>query len=130
MIRYTSVEGPEAAIYIRGTLELVDGHAHIQFPDHFSSLAVPSSITATLTPRSALSKGLAVVDTGPNGIEVMELSGGTGNYSFDYLVHAVRKGFEDYQVYVPKDQVNGVSHESTPLPLVTTEEIKAIEGKK
>ena len=119
MIKYTSVEGPEAAIYIRGTAELESGKATIEFPDHFSSMAVPSSITVTLTPRSSVSRGLAAVGVGADGIKVAELAEGSGNYPFDYVAHAVRKGYEDYQVYVAKDPKTGTA--SMLSPAVTNE---------
>ncbi len=64
----------------------------------------PSSITVTLTPRSAISMGLAAVDVTADGIGVAELAGGTNTYSFDYVAYAVRKGFENYQVYLSKEE--------------------------
>ncbi len=99
MIKYSSIEGPEAAIYARGTATLVNGSVSISFSDHFAAMAVPASITVSLTPRSAASKGLAAVEVTATGIKVTELAQGTGNYAFDYVVYAVRKGFENYQVY-------------------------------
>ena len=104
MIHYTSLEGPEAAIYVRGTATLAFGKAYIEFSEHFAAMAVPSSITVTLTPRSAVSMGLAAVDVTADGIGVAELAGGTNSYSFDYVAYAVRKGFENYQVYMSKDE--------------------------
>ena len=47
-IKYTSLEGPEAAIYFRGTTTLASGITYVQFPDHFAAMAVPSSITVTV----------------------------------------------------------------------------------
>ena len=105
MIKYTSLEGPEAAIYVRGTANLVSGQGQIEFPDHFSVMAVPSSITVSLTPRSASSMGLAAVSVSSQGIDVAELGGGTNSYSFDYVAYAVRKGFEDFEVYLTQEQV-------------------------
>jgi hypothetical protein len=103
-IRYTSIEGPEAAMYVRGKANLVNGRAIIKLPEHFSALAVASSITVTLTPRSFNSKGLATGKISSNAIEVGELFNGTGSYEFDYVVYAVRKGYEDYKVYLdPND---------------------------
>lgn len=115
MIQYTSLEGPEAAIYTRGTAELESGQASIEFPDHFSVMAAPSSITVTLTPRSAASRGLAAVEVTTEGIEVAELAGGSGSYPFDYVAHAVRKGYEDYEVYVAKDPETGIAAHLTPI---------------
>ena len=97
-IWYCSVEGPEAAAYSRGTAQLVNGEAEIQFSDHFSLVINPSDITVTLTPLDATSTGLAVVEKSETGFKVKELHAGTGSYSFDWEAKAVRKGHEDYQV--------------------------------
>jgi hypothetical protein len=93
-IHYTSIEGPEAAIYVRGRASLVNGRARVKFPEHFSALAVASSITLSLTPRSFDSKGLAAAHVTGQDMEVGELAGGTGSYEFDYVVFATRTGFE------------------------------------
>jgi hypothetical protein len=100
MIRYASLEGPEAALYVRGKARLENGQAQVTFPEHFALLAAPESITVSLTPRSRASKGLAAESVSPTGLSVAELHGGTGVYEFDYFVCAVRKGHENFEVYV------------------------------
>ncbi len=100
-IWYCCPEGPEAAIYVRGTAQLTNGHALIELPDHFRNLASEAGMTIQLTPGSPASKGLAFTRKGLDGIEVRELGGGTGNYEFDWRVEAVRKGWEDYKVIRP-----------------------------
>ncbi len=97
-IWYASVEGPEAAAYIRGTAQLVDGQAEITFPDHFLAVAVEEGMTVQVTPLSADSNGLAVTSKSLDGVVVQELGGGKGNYEFDWEVKCVRQGHEDYQV--------------------------------
>lgn len=97
-IVYASLEGPEAAAYIRGTAQLVNGRATITFPDHFKAVATLPGMTVQLTPNSADSLGLAVVSKSLDGVEVRELMQGTGSYGFDYLVTAVRQGYENYEV--------------------------------
>jgi hypothetical protein len=52
-IQYTSVQGPEAAIYTRGTAELIAGQAFIEFPDHFAAMAAEGTITVSVTPMAA-----------------------------------------------------------------------------
>lgn len=99
LIRYTSIEGPEAAIYCRGQVELVGGRASIAFPEHFSGMAAPGTVTVSLTPRSLNSKGLAALDVSPAGMTVGELAGGNGTYIVDYVAYAVRIGHEDFEVY-------------------------------
>lgn len=97
-IWYASLEGPEAAAYIRGTARLIDGRAQVSLPEHFEAVASEDGITVQLTPLSADSKGLAVVEKEPGRIVVVELAAGRGDYEFDYTITAVRKGYEDYKV--------------------------------
>ncbi|MGE0001098.1 MAG: hypothetical protein AB7F50_07340 [Fimbriimonadaceae bacterium] len=102
-IVYACVEGPEAAMYTRGTGRLVNGRARVELPGHFSSLAATGGVTVTLTPGSASSRGLAWEDKSSFGFDVVELSGGRGNYEFDWEVKAVRRGYEDYEAVRPWD---------------------------
>ena len=97
-IWYASLEGPEAAAYVRGTATLVDGKAVIEFPKHFELMIDENSLTISTSPWSADSKGLAVVKRSVEGFEVQELLKGEGNYKFDWEAKAVRKGFEDFKV--------------------------------
>ncbi len=100
-IWYASIEGPEAAVYLRGTSSLKDGKTEISFPEHFSSIVSEGSITVILTPLSGESKGLAVINKSAQQFKVIELFDGKGNYEFDWEVKAVRKGFEDFQPVRP-----------------------------
>jgi hypothetical protein len=104
-IVYACIEGPEAAVYLRGTAHLTDGGATISLPDHFVGVAVPESMTTQLTPLSAASLGLAVVGKHVSSIDVRELHGGAGNYDFDWEVKCVRKGYETYQVIRPQNEM-------------------------
>lgn len=54
-----------------------------------------------VTPLSAESKGLAVVEKSLEGFVLRELFRGTGTYDFNYMVMAVRKGYENYRVIRP-----------------------------
>lgn len=112
-IWYASLEGPEAAAYERGTASLRDGEAFIPFSDHFHLVINPSTMTVHLTPQSAESFGLAVVEKSARGFRVKELMKGTGNYTFDWEVKGVRKGFEDYRPIRPAAEGN-LYH--APLP--------------
>ena len=98
-IRYTCIEGPEAAMYVRGTVKLVNGKASVELPEHFRLLAGNKNVTVIVTPLSANSEGLAVIKKSKDGIEIVELKRGTGNYEVDYEVKAVRSTYEDnYEV--------------------------------
>lgn len=101
-IVYGCIEGPEAGAYIRGRAALKNGAARVELPDHFLLVVNPESLTVQLTPRSALSKGLAVVESGPAGFTVQELLEGKGSYEFDYFVCGTRVGYEHYQPVVSK----------------------------
>jgi hypothetical protein len=57
-IWYGCIEGPELAMYVRGTARLVNGRARIELPDHFRKLADEQGMTVQLTPLSIDSKGL------------------------------------------------------------------------
>jgi len=97
-IRYACIEGPEAAAYERGTARLENGEAFIPFSDHFSIVINPATMTVNLTPMSANTLGLAVIEKTAAGIRVKELMDGKGNFQFDWEVKAVRKGYEDFKV--------------------------------
>jgi hypothetical protein len=101
-IVYGSIEGPEAAAYTRGRATLQDGKARVEFPEHFILVINPDTLTIVLTPRSAASKGLAIVESGSTGFAVEELFNGTGSYQFDYFASGVRRGYEGYQPIVTK----------------------------
>ena len=95
-IMYISLEGPEAAIFHRGAVRLVNGRATIQLPEHFVALANPDTITVQLTPGSLDSEGLAFRSIRDGRIEVGELHHGKGSYDVHFVVHAVRRGYEDH----------------------------------
>ena len=96
-IWYACIEGPEAAAYLRGTATLQNGEATVPFTDDFIQVINTSRMTVIVTPLSATSKGIAVIEKGKNSFKVKELAQGQGNYDFDWEVKAVRKGFENYQ---------------------------------
>jgi hypothetical protein len=99
---YAAPVGGEAATYDRGTAQLVNGEATIVCPESFRWIADDQSMTVTITPLSAESEGIAVIEKSAGGFKVKELRGGTGNYAFDYLVMCKRKGQENFQVVQPK----------------------------
>lgn len=105
-IVYASLEGPEAAAYVRGNATLDQGKVYIAFPDHFIHVCGPESLTVQLTPRSKDSKGLAVTSIDPGGFWVEELGQGQGNYAFYWEAKGVRNGYENYQVIQPKSRLN------------------------
>jgi len=102
-IVYAAIEGPEAASYLRGTSQLENGEVFVSFPDHFQHIVNSETMTVMLTPLSAASKGMAVIEKTESGFRVKELGAGTGNYSFDWEVKGVRKGYESFRPVRSRD---------------------------
>jgi hypothetical protein len=109
---YACVEGPEAAMYCRGTGRLEVGRAHIDLPRHFAAMAAEKGLTVQITPLSADCMGIAVTRKSTDSFEVTELFKGQNTCDFDWEVKAVRKGYEDYQVVRPAGLLN-------PKPIVS-----------
>jgi hypothetical protein len=112
-IVYACVEGPEAAAYVRGTARLSDGNGVISLPEHFVAVVGLAGMTVHVTPLSADSLGLAVVEKRNDRIMVKELHRGSGNYDFDWEVKGVRKNHEGYQALRPRGEISPspVKHE-------------------
>lgn len=112
-ILYASLEGPEAAAYERGTASLVNGEVFVAYSDHYKWVANTTLATVLLTPLSADTYGLAVIEKLENGFKVKELKQGKGNFSFDWEVKAVRKGYENYQVIRSNDSLQPAINEQS-----------------
>lgn len=103
-IVYSSLEGPEAAIYCRGKVQLIEGRADIELPEDFIALAQPGSFTVQLTPGSLDSKGLAFESLGKRNIRIGELAGGAGSYEVHYTVYALRAGYADQKTVLTEEE--------------------------
>ena len=101
-IAYACIEGPEAAAYERGTGTLVNGESEIKFSNELGLIINPTTMTVQITPLSADSEGIAVIEKTATGFKVKEMRKGTGNYKFDWEAKGVRKGFENYEPIRPK----------------------------
>lgn len=97
-IWYAALEGPEAGAYERGVAQLENGAVFVPYSEHFELVVNPNTITVILTPHSADTYGLAVVEKTATGFWVKELMNGSGNFSFDWEAKGVRQGFEEYEV--------------------------------
>ena len=93
-IVYVSLEGGEAGTYARGTGLLSDGRAVIDLPEHFGLVTSDRNLTVHLTPRGQWLQ-LYVESLGTDRCVVREAQGRSG--TFDYIVHGVRRGFEDHE---------------------------------
>ncbi len=94
-IVYVALEGGEAGTYVRGSGQLVNGKAVIALPDHFGLVTEISALTVQLTSRGEWLQ-LYVVELDTTQLVVRETQGKSG--AFDYLIHGVRKGYEQYEV--------------------------------
>ena len=98
VLAYAPISGAENAIFERGIASLSNGELYIAFSDHFKKLLSVDGMTVSLTPHSADTYGLAVIEKNEDGIRVKELMNGTSNMSFDWEVKATRKSQLSYQV--------------------------------
>lgn len=116
-IWYASLEGPEVAAYIRGEAALKNGQAFIPYPEHFALMINSQTVTVILTPHEWDTYGLAVVEKRADGFVVRELKGGTGDFTFDWEVKAVRSGYENFEVVRPKLEFSDPSSSFDPEKL-------------
>jgi hypothetical protein len=94
-IAYVALEGGEAGTYVRGSGQLQSGKAVIALPEHFGLVTQTSGLTIQLTPRGEWLQ-LYMVELDTAQLVVREAQGKSG--AFDYLIHGVRKGYEQYEV--------------------------------
>src|SRR5262249_2936411 len=90
-----AVESPERWFEDFGTARLEAGQALVPLEAIFrETVNADRWYHVFLTPRSAASRGLAVVEQGSDGFTVRELHGGRGSYEFDYRVVVKARGHE------------------------------------
>jgi hypothetical protein len=93
---YTSLEGPEAGTYFRGTAKTVDGVAVIELPGYFSRITEKERMTVQLTPVGDYGQ-LYVAEKTPGRL-VIKTAQGTKDQEFDFLVQGIRLGYLNYEV--------------------------------
>jgi len=91
VIRYVSLEGPEAGTYFRGKGKFVRGIATIEVPEDFRMVTDREGLSIQVTPIGEMAS-VAVLSIGLDRIVVK----GSRNVEFFYLVHGVRATFKDY----------------------------------
>lgn len=94
-INYVCLEGPEHGTYVRGTARLVDGRAQIEVPEHFRMVTRDQGLTVHVTPM-----GRAEVWVDEKSLQRIVVRG-SDDVPFDYLVHGVRQGFDEYEPIGP-----------------------------
>jgi hypothetical protein len=93
VIKYVSLEGPEAGTYFRGTARTVNHRAVIDVPEHFRIVTDTDGMTVQVTPVGAMAN-MFVESEDLNQIVVQS----SKEVTFHYLVQGVRKAFKDFQV--------------------------------
>ena len=91
VIRYVSLEGPEAGTYFRGKGRFARGLATIEVPEDFRMVTDREGLTIQVTPIGEMAS-FAVVSIGLDRIVVKA----SRNVEFFYLVHGVRATFKDH----------------------------------
>ena len=84
-------ESTDRLITFRGTASLNHGQFKVVLPSEETDKIDEGSITVQVTPLSAGSKGLAVIQKNNRSFTVAELMSGTGSYDFDWILTAMIK---------------------------------------
>jgi hypothetical protein len=90
MIRYVSLEGPEAGTYFRGTARTVNGMATIEVPETFRIVTDDDGMTTQVTPVGAAAT-MYIVSEDLNHIVVHS----SKDVTFHYLVQGVRRAYKN-----------------------------------
>jgi hypothetical protein len=107
MIRYVSLEGPEAGTYFRGRGRFQRGLASIRVPEDFRFVTEPEGLTVQITPVGDMAS-FAVVRLGLDEIFVKA----SRDVEFFYLVQGVRRGFSDVEPIQPNEEFRPLSPDS------------------
>ena len=116
VIKFVSLEGPEAGTYFRGTGFTVDRSAVIEVPDSFRMVTAEEGLTVQLT--TVGSPAHAWVASESLERIVVRTSADT---KFHYLVQGVRRAYRDFQPVVAGDEFMP-SSPTDRLPLWLSEE--------
>ena len=118
VIRYVSLEGPEAGTYFRGTEQTSDGEAFIEVPESFRIVTDEEGLTVQLTPVGDLAT-MAVISQDLKQVRVRA----SKEVRFHYLVQGVRRAFKDFRpIAEGREFVPGTPSDALPGSL--TEEAK------
>ncbi len=107
----------------QGTANLVDGKAVITIdPMYAQTVNLTEDYMVFLTPRSADTAGLAVVNQTATSFEVRELNKGAGSFKFNWRIDALRQGHEKERMApagappaaLPADLVNAQAPQKLP----------------
>ena len=98
-VKYTSVEAGEPQTEHSDVVEMEDGVAVVELPDHFGMVTSDDErLAVQVTPYCDEPVQPQVTDRSTDRIVVKDFSDGPDEYNFAYTVKGVRQGFEDQQV--------------------------------
>jgi hypothetical protein len=103
-------------LIVRGTATLRNGSYTVTLPAEAASKILEQTLTVQLTPRSAASKGLAIVDSQAGSFTVAELMSGDGSYAFDWTLTALRRDDPELRNGRLEMSVAGPSKTETKAP--------------
>jgi hypothetical protein len=104
VVAHVCLEGPEAAVFYRGTAQLRKGRATIRLPEYFSALTVPASCTVQLTPvyeddEPVVALAASAVEQGR--FQVRAISADNPSQRFHWEVKATRADLADFAAEQP-----------------------------
>ena len=117
VIRYVSLEGPEAGTYFRGRGRFERGIATIELPDSFRMVTDPESLSIQVTPIGEIT-GVAVVRIGMDGIVVK----GSRDVQFFYTVNGVRRAYNHWDPIQENEKFFVPESPEAKLPKYLSEE--------
>jgi hypothetical protein len=119
IIRYISLEGPEAGTYFRGKGRFQNGVATIDVPETFRTVTDPEGLSIQVTPIGEMAT-VAVQSIGLDRIVVR----GSRNVEFFYTVNGIRRAYKDVEIVAPNEKIFVPDGPDASMPLWLTEEAK------
>ncbi|MER7251324.1 hypothetical protein [Kribbella sp. NPDC000426] len=104
-LHHVCIEGPEAAVFYRGSGRLVDGRAEVELPEYFEALVRPEERTVMLTAVCDEDEQVAVLAASPvrrGRFTVRAADGRNPSQRFCWEVKAVRADVEPLAVETEK----------------------------
>jgi hypothetical protein len=117
VIRYVSLEGPEAGTYFRGRGRFQRGSATIELPEDFRIVTDPESLSIQVTPIGELAS-FAVVRIGIDGILVKA----SRDVEFFYTVNGVRRAYNHWDPIQENEKFFVPESPEATLPAYLSEE--------
>ncbi|HEX8408862.1 MAG TPA: carboxypeptidase-like regulatory domain-containing protein, partial [Thermoanaerobaculia bacterium] len=99
VIRFISLEGPEAGTYFRGRGKFSRGKAVIEVPEAFRLVSEEEGMTVHVTPIGGLAM-VAVIRQSLDRIDVES----SKDVEFAYVVHGVRRGYRGFEPIAEGDE--------------------------